>query len=595
MKRTLTLTIALLAIGGLSLLTLAPAQPAVAQESAPQGGGDELAGDAPVASVPVGQGGGEEEDANAGPADVAIAVPPPEDQGEPEEGGIEAPILDAASSRLSAQILLKDGGGVPLVGPVDLEFRIWNASVAGAVVEGPILMPGVPLTNGVADVQVPVTPSSFDGSGRWLGVRVVPDPELAPRIPLTSVAYAIRVDRVTSEELDDFITLGGVGNGFGALQTRTSTGDLKNYLYGASWGELNQYDSDGTETVSLDANSNTGGSLRLDDTDGSLRALLSTDTTTGTLGLYDSGDVESVQLSGSGHSVRTFGSDGLERTKMYSFTWGQVILRVKLYFTHTVFLHANNNTGGSLQLDERDGATRVKLNAEDDNANQGGQIQLRDASSTITVDIQATELGTDGSSMFMYNAAGNNTIELEGEFAGSGEGFLAVKDGSGVTQIILDGDSGGCGKITTDILTVNGCDLAERFDVNTDEAEVKPGMVVSIDPTKPGNLRVSGKAYDRTVAGIVSGAGDIKVGMMLGEGVHEKAGDHPVALTGRVYCQVDASNGAIEPGDLLTTSDVPGHAMKVTDYTRAQGAILGKAMSSLKEGKGLVLVLVTLQ
>jgi hypothetical protein len=46
---------------------------------------------------------------------------------------------------------------------------------------------------------------------------------------------------------------------------------------------------------------------------------------------------------------------------------------------------------------------------------------------------------------------------------------------------------------------------------------------------------------------------------------------------------------------LLTTSSTPGHAMKVTDHARAQGAILGKAMSSLAEGKGMVLVLVSLQ
>ena len=72
-------------------------------------------------------------------------------------------------------------------------------------------------------------------------------------------------------------------------------------------------------------------------------------------------------------------------------------------------------------------------------------------------------------------------------------------------------------------------------------------------------------------------------------------GASPVALTGRVYCWTDASAGSVRPGDLLTTSDIPGHAMKVSDYRRAQGAILGKAMSSLESGKGLVLVLVTLQ
>ena len=59
--------------------------------------------------------------------------------------------------------------------------------------------------------------------------------------------------------------------------------------------------------------------------------------------------------------------------------------------------------------------------------------------------------------------------------------------------------------------------------------------------------------------------------------------------------KADASKHPIQPGDLLTTSDTPGHSMKVTDHGKAQGAILGKAMSSLEQGKGLVLVLVTLQ
>lgn len=68
-----------------------------------------------------------------------------------------------------------------------------------------------------------------------------------------------------------------------------------------------------------------------------------------------------------------------------------------------------------------------------------------------------------------------------------------------------------------------------------------------------------------------------------------------MALTGRVYVKADATHGPIKPGDLLTTSDLPGHAMRVLDHTKAQGAILGKAMTSLATGQGMVLVLVTLQ
>jgi hypothetical protein len=83
--------------------------------------------------------------------------------------------------------------------------------------------------------------------------------------------------------------------------------------------------------------------------------------------------------------------------------------------------------------------------------------------------------------------------------------------------------------------------------------------------------------------------------MLMGQQGTAADGQYPVALTGRVYVWVDAAYGAVEPGDLLTTSDTPGHAMKVSDYAQAQGAILGKAMTGLASGRGLVLVLVTLQ
>jgi hypothetical protein len=142
-----------------------------------------------------------------------------------------------------------------------------------------------------------------------------------------------------------------------------------------------------------------------------------------------------------------------------------------------------------------------------------------------------------------------------------------------------------------------GSDLSEQFEIQGNQANLlpSPGMVVCIDPEHPGKLIVSTKAYDRTVAGIISGAGGIKPGMLMGQSDSASDGWYPVALVGRVYVWADASYGSIEPGDLLTTSDTPGHAMKVTDYERAKGAIIGKAMSSLEEGQGLILVLVTLQ
>ena len=136
-----------------------------------------------------------------------------------------------------------------------------------------------------------------------------------------------------------------------------------------------------------------------------------------------------------------------------------------------------------------------------------------------------------------------------------------------------------------------GLDYAEGFDV-TEATTVTAGMVLVIDPAHPGQLAVSTTAYDRRVAGIVAGANGLGSAVKLGCGQF----DHDVALAGRVYCYAVAGDQAIEPGDLLTTSDVPGHAMKVHDHARSQGAILGKAMQGLAAGeRGQILVLVTLQ
>jgi hypothetical protein len=136
-----------------------------------------------------------------------------------------------------------------------------------------------------------------------------------------------------------------------------------------------------------------------------------------------------------------------------------------------------------------------------------------------------------------------------------------------------------------------GLDYAETFPVSA--SDITPGTVMVIDPDAVGNLKVSTQPYDRKVAGIVSGAQDLSYGMRLGA---TNIDGLPVALAGRVYCNVDTSYGDIHPGDLLTTSPTPGHAMVVTDYTLAQGAIIGKAMQGVSGGQtSQILVLVTLQ
>ena len=178
--------------------------------------------------------------------------------------------------------------------------------------------------------------------------------------------------------------------------------------------------------------------------------------------------------------------------------------------------------------------------------------------------------GLTATAGFFWNTAGGDAIRADG-------------------NVIVHGSA------TVRVLTINnGIDVAEPFMIR-DDAEFPRGSVMVISDDRPGELQLSSQPYDRRVAGIVSGANGINPGVQLTQKGFNDVGGQPVALTGRVYCRADASTGAIRPGDLLTTSANPGHAMKVNDHIRSQGAVLGKAMSALDEGTGFVLVLVTLQ
>jgi len=141
-------------------------------------------------------------------------------------------------------------------------------------------------------------------------------------------------------------------------------------------------------------------------------------------------------------------------------------------------------------------------------------------------------------------------------------------------------------------IKLRGGDCAEYFAVEEPQ-QIEPGTVLVID--QEDRLRQSDQAYDKRVVGVVSGAGDLQPGLILGQELAEQQDGIPVALTGKVYCKVDAQDAPIQVGDLLTTSSTPGHAMRAADPSSAFGAVIGKALRPLKQGKGLIPILVALQ
>jgi hypothetical protein len=145
-------------------------------------------------------------------------------------------------------------------------------------------------------------------------------------------------------------------------------------------------------------------------------------------------------------------------------------------------------------------------------------------------------------------------------------------------------------EVTEDIRIANA-DAAEEFDVAAGES-VEPGTVMVLG--EEGVLQRSSQAYDKRVAGVISGAGDYRPGIVLDRQPSERE-RRPVALVGKVFCKVDAQYGGIDVGDLLTTSPTPGHAMKASDPLQALGTIIGKALRPLAAGQGLIPILVALQ
>ncbi len=145
--------------------------------------------------------------------------------------------------------------------------------------------------------------------------------------------------------------------------------------------------------------------------------------------------------------------------------------------------------------------------------------------------------------------------------------------------------------LATGDVILTGADCAEDFDVKDAQA-LEPGTVMVIGDED--RLHQSKEAYDKRVAGVLSGAGDYRPGIILGK---EQSQNNrlPLALTGKVFCKVDAQYSPIGVGDLLTTSPTLGHAMKADDPLKAFGAVIGKALRPLAEGQGLIPILIALQ
>jgi len=500
-------------------------------------------------------------------ASAAALVPPKSPSTPAAPTQARTPVSPAASEATESALgtaftyqgLLRNGGNLAQ-GNHDFTFALYSDSTAGSQIGSTQTALGVAVSNGFFTVALDFGGVAFDGTARWLDIQVRTSgggayTPLLPRQALRPVPYAMRAVNGASQWSND-------ANGIDYLG-RVSVGNTSNA--GAK--------------LQVDNGNNNSQALYVVSQNGPWAALVVRNTGTNGWGLYDDtsryhylyGNL-GVGQSNPGYPLDILDNVGpglriLSTGTTVSGAYPGEGVRAAM------FVHGNTGTGIF-------GANTNGIFASSDDAravtawtNTGWGVDGNNTGSGCY-----GVLGTPNEGVFGYTP---NTSHPAAH-------FLAPTGG---TAIMCDGITK-----TKTLQILGGSDLAEPFDVaRAADAAPEAGSVVVIDPSHPGDLAVSTTAYDSRVAGVISGAGDLAPGMVMQSDAEHAHGDHPVALTGRVWCKVDAAFGAVHPGDLLVTSSTPGHAMVAVDAAHRGGAVLGKAMTSLERGRGLVLVLVSLQ
>jgi hypothetical protein len=510
-------------------------------------------------------------------------------------------------------------GGSPANGSYDLRFSIYLDN-QGTLQTGPTIdQPSTPIVGGLFTTKLDFG-AQFTGLKTWLLVEISPEGAgTYTALPLQEITSAPQALFAQTLGLPYSATadVPGLGSVFALTNTDANDGT-------ALWARTDGMA--GTAVYGLASATsgfNFGGLFETNSTDGrAVRAVNNATTGLAVAGRFGTAGDAGIGVWSTASSISgvTYGVYG----DSFSNTGVGVYGRASCNFGNNFGVFGETVSGTGMAVQGRATAStgaNFGLHGESFSTGGTGVYGIAGANSGFTFGGDFLSSSPDGRGV-RGNATATTGLAVGGRFASASTGGIGVWSTASATSGVNYGVYGdtnsssgyggyfknsgiggtalwvdGIAQCKT-LRILGGSDLAEPFNIHseTPAGSVQPGMVVAIDPSNPGDLRLADQPYDTKVAGVISGANGLNPGMVMkAEGQEKADGEHPVAMTGRVWCYVDASFGPVKPGDRLTTSATPGHAMKADETARCGGAVIGKAMTELKDGKGLVLVLVNLQ
>lgn len=249
------------------------------------------------------------------------------------------------------------------------------------------------------------------------------------------------------------------------------------------------------------------------------------------------------------------------------------------------------NSDGALGISVENNEAKVSLNLDHANnwsATQSfkGGIQINDSTANPVVMTSSGNVGIGWTSPInKLEVAGGQTIGAgyAGKYSAPANGLLVqgnvgIGISNGGTNYALDVNGGarfGCGNTTWDSGPATSCaDIAEVYE---SDGSADVGEIV-ISGAQPNVISRSTMPYQKGIIGVYSTSPGLLIGGQTILGGNSNLGNNkiPVALAGRVPVKVSDENGPIEAGDYLTSSSIPGVAMKAT----RPGLVLGQALEA---------------